>query len=67
MIKSGKIEGTKIKAYERLLSNKGDIITKGRLKGGKLIYLGFDDYIGGLFTHLKSGVVKVNHIEAKIS
>ena len=64
LIKSGKIEGSKFFAYERLLNTKGSEITKGRLKGAKMLYLGGTDYIGAKITTFNNGSKRLHMIEA---
>ncbi len=65
LIKSGKIEGSKFFAYERLLNTKGAGITGNtRLKNAKMLYLGGTDYIGAQITTYKGGAKKLDMIEA---
>jgi len=67
LIKSGKIEGSKFFAYERLLNKKGSTITEGRLKGGKMLYLGGQDFIGAKITTFKGGAKRLHMIEGTLN
>lgn len=67
LIKSGKIEGSKFFAYERLLNTKGANIDSGQLKGAKMLYLGGMDYLGAHITTFSNGSKRLHMIEGQVN
>ena len=60
------LEGSKLFAYMRLLKAKGTEIEQGKYKGGRMLYIGGQNYIGGKFTTYPNGSIKATLINGVI-